>query len=89
MWISEDTESLPFFVTFGSTNYGQRSVHKDVEAEVIVVTRNDLLQRRIRHELQSLRESSAVVSDVNFTNGAQGRLQPVVSLVAQLGQDYM
>ncbi|KEG08748.1 phosphatidylglycerophosphate synthase [Trypanosoma grayi] len=79
----------PYLVAYGSTNYGYRSVHKDVEAEVFLFTTNTSLREALRDELVFLLRQSTLVTEERFVHGAQGRFQPVVSLLAQMGQDFL
>ncbi|KAH9600019.1 Phospholipase D-like domain [Trypanosoma melophagium] len=79
----------PYLVAYGSTNYGYRSVHKDVEAEVFLFTANTTLREALRDELVFLLEQSKLVTEERFVCGARGRFQPVVSLLAQMGQDFL
>ena len=79
----------PFATAIGSTNYGYRSVDKDVEAEVFLITSNAELRAKMESELDVLFKPTKVVDENRFTNGADGRFQPVVSLVAQLGQGFL
>ncbi|RNF16793.1 putative phosphatidylglycerophosphate synthase [Trypanosoma cruzi] len=79
----------PYLVAYGSTNYGYRSVHKDVEAEVFLFTANKALREALRDELLFILHQSTLVTEERFVRGAQGRFQPVVSLLAQMGQDFL
>ncbi|EKF37194.1 phosphatidylglycerophosphate synthase, putative [Trypanosoma cruzi marinkellei] len=79
----------PYLVAYGSTNYGYRSVHKDVEAEVFLFTANKTLRKALRDELLFILHQSTLVTEERFVHGAQGRFQPVVSLLAQMGQDFL
>ncbi|RNF08677.1 putative phosphatidylglycerophosphate synthase [Trypanosoma rangeli] len=79
----------PYLVAYGSTNYGYRSVHKDVEAEVFLFTANNALREALRNELLFLLRQVTLVTEERFVRGAQGSFQPVVSLLAQMGQDFL
>ncbi|CAM41632.1 putative phosphatidylglycerophosphate synthase [Leishmania braziliensis MHOM/BR/75/M2904] len=81
--------AAPYLVAYGSTNYGYRSVHKDVEAEAFVLTTNDTLRETLRQELLFLLHKSARVTETQFVGTAVGRFQPVISLMAHLGQDFL
>ncbi|KAK7194472.1 phosphatidylglycerolphosphate synthase, mitochondrial [Novymonas esmeraldas] len=84
-----DGIAAPYLVAYGSTNYGYRSVHKDVEAEAFLFTADDALRETLRQELVFLLRQSATVSEASFVGTATGRFQPVVSLAAHLGQDFL
>ncbi|KPI88471.1 phosphatidylglycerophosphate synthase-like protein [Leptomonas seymouri] len=81
--------SAPYLVAYGSTNYGYRSVHKDIEAEAFLLTTNDALRAVLRDELLFLLKQSVPVTEAGFVGTAAGRFQPVVSLMARLGQDFL
>ncbi|KAL7703004.1 Phosphatidylglycerophosphate synthase-like protein [Lotmaria passim] len=84
-----ETISAPYLVAYGSTNYGYRSVHKDVEAEAFLLTTNDALRATLRNELLFLLKQSVPVTEDSFVGTATGRFQPVISLIAHLGQDFL
>ncbi|AAZ12939.1 phosphatidylglycerophosphate synthase-like protein, putative [Trypanosoma brucei brucei TREU927] len=79
----------PYLVSYGSTNYGSRSVHRDVEVEVFLYTTNEGLRGALRQDLISLLQESTSVSDERFVGNGEGRFQPLVSLMAQMGQDLL
>lgn len=79
----------PFLAAYGSTNYGNRSIHKDVEVEAFVLTWDASLRHQMRVELQRLMIQSEEVSRDRFVGARQGRFQPVVALIASMGQDYL
>jgi CDP-diacylglycerol---glycerol-3-phosphate 3-phosphatidyltransferase len=80
---------VPVIAAYGSTNYGNRSIHKDVEVESFLYTWGPSLQEQMRLELQRLLTQSELATRDRFVGGKHGRFQPVVALVAALGQDYM
>ena len=47
----------------GSANYGYRSVEKDLEAQVTIVTRNESLQKAFHEEQCRLFEFSRVANE--------------------------
>lgn len=79
----------PYLVAYGSTNYGYRSVQKDVEAEAFLLTTNEALRERLRCELVPFLQHSSPVSEESFVGAAVGRYQPVVSMLAHLGNDFL
>ncbi|GET86015.1 phosphatidylglycerophosphate synthase-like protein [Leishmania tarentolae] len=81
--------SAPYLVAYGSTNYGYRSVHKDVEAEAFLLTTNEALRETLRQELLFLLQQSVPVTEAQFVGTAMGRFQPVISLIAHLGHDFL
>ena len=87
--------SVLFATAVGSTNYGTRSVRKDVESEAVLVSSDAALRDRMSSELESLLRPSYKVSERDFIGGGadgvavSGRFQPVVALVASLGKDFL
>ena len=47
----------------GSANYGYRSVEKDLEAQMTIVTRNEGLSRALHSEAERLFETAEAVSE--------------------------
>ncbi|KAI9190119.1 CDP-diacylglycerol--glycerol-3-phosphate 3-phosphatidyltransferase [Blastocladiella emersonii ATCC 22665] len=45
---------VPVVTVIGSSNFGHRSAHRDLEAQAIVVTTNPRLQAQLQHEVASL-----------------------------------
>lgn len=88
---NDDDEDLqlPYLVAYGSNNYGYRSVHRDVESEALLFTTSPKLRAMFRDELRYLLERSVRVEERSFYGKEMGRFQPVVSLLAQIGQDYL
>ncbi|KAG5510883.1 hypothetical protein JKF63_06384 [Porcisia hertigi] len=81
--------STPYLVAYGSTNYGYRSVHKDLEAEAFLLTTNDTLRETLRQELLFFLQQSVPVTENQFVGTALGRFQPVISLIAHMAQDFL
>lgn len=80
----------PYLVSYGSTNYGYRSVHRDMEVALMLFTANSSLKASLKRDLALLLErSEAPVEEAHFLGAELGRYQPVVSLLAQLGQGYL
>ena len=82
---------MPFLAAYGSTNYGHRSVHKDVESEILIYTRDPALRAEMGAELERLlRHSSPVVEEELFIGAkAPGRFRPVVAAVAHMGHRFL
>ncbi|ORZ29424.1 hypothetical protein BCR44DRAFT_1451291 [Catenaria anguillulae PL171] len=56
-----ERDGLPVVTAIGSSNFGHRSARRDLEAQAIVVTRNEGLQRELKAEMDGLwREASEV-----------------------------
>lgn len=68
LWLWKDGQPWPCLSLIGSPNFGFRSVHQDLEAQVAIVTTNEKLQRQLDHEQQRLYELAAPVSLATFQN---------------------
>lgn len=80
----------PYLVGYGSTNYGYRSVYRDMEVAMFMFTTNAALRRAWREDLEYLLSQSTLVNEArDFKGRAMGRYQPVISLIAQLIQNYL
>nr|CCC91943.1 putative phosphatidylglycerophosphate synthase-like protein [Trypanosoma congolense IL3000] len=79
----------PYLVTYGSSNYGHRSVHRDVEVEVFLCTKNKALQGELRDELISLLEGATPVLEDRFTGDGEGSFDPVMSALALVSRTFL
>jgi CDP-diacylglycerol---glycerol-3-phosphate 3-phosphatidyltransferase len=52
IWCFDHTE-LPFLASIGSSNYGSRSIYRDVEAQATLLTRNIELQQKLNQSINS------------------------------------
>ena len=57
----------PIATMVGSANYGYRSVEKDLEAQVTIVTKNEELQKTLHNEQIRLFQSSEAVNEETLT----------------------
>ncbi|XP_054831966.1 CDP-diacylglycerol--glycerol-3-phosphate 3-phosphatidyltransferase, mitochondrial isoform X2 [Eublepharis macularius] len=64
LWLHLAGSSLPCLTLIGSPNFGYRSVHRDLEAQVAIVTKNKSLQQQFHQEQLYLR--SGTVSALTF-----------------------
>lgn len=55
LWYYLEGNNRPCLTLIGSPNFGYRSVHRDIEAQIAIVTENDELQT----QLQQVRVSHA------------------------------
>uniref|UniRef100_A0A914VQ02 CDP-diacylglycerol--glycerol-3-phosphate 3-phosphatidyltransferase n=1 Tax=Plectus sambesii TaxID=2011161 RepID=A0A914VQ02_9BILA len=62
-WHRRSANSATFV---GSTNFGYRSVHRDLEAQLVIVTENEGLKQRLREERTRLFEYSSLVDANTF-----------------------
>lgn len=54
LWYTQPDSSLPCMTVFGSSNYGERSVNRDLESQIVLVTTNKTLQRALKAEYHHL-----------------------------------
>ncbi|XP_074870535.1 CDP-diacylglycerol--glycerol-3-phosphate 3-phosphatidyltransferase, mitochondrial isoform X2 [Carettochelys insculpta] len=66
LWLYLAGSSLPCLTLIGSPNFGYRSVHRDLEAQVAIVTENHDLQLQLHQEQEQLYLRSGVVSASTF-----------------------
>lgn len=63
--------SLPCATLVGSPNYGYRSAYRDLEAQVAIVTTNDVLQLALHDEHATLFARGERVSDATFAHSGR------------------
>uniref|UniRef100_U3IWT6 CDP-diacylglycerol--glycerol-3-phosphate 3-phosphatidyltransferase n=2 Tax=Anas platyrhynchos TaxID=8839 RepID=U3IWT6_ANAPP len=66
LWLYLAGSNLPCLTLIGSPNFGYRSVHRDLEAQVAIVTENKALQQQLHQEQEQLYLCSGVVSSSTF-----------------------
>lgn len=66
MWCYLPGEKLPSMSMIGSPNFGLRSVHRDLEAQVVLVTKNINLRQRLHEEQKSLMEHTRKITSDTF-----------------------
>ena len=68
MWYYPTSIShYPIATLIGSPNFGYRSIEKDLEAQVTLVTKNQNLQKALHSENQKLFEHSTRVTKETFS----------------------
>ncbi|XP_038402368.1 CDP-diacylglycerol--glycerol-3-phosphate 3-phosphatidyltransferase, mitochondrial isoform X2 [Canis lupus baileyi] len=66
LWLYLAGSSLPCLTLIGSPNFGYRSVHRDLEAQIAIVTESRALQQQLHQEQEQLYLRSGVVSSSTF-----------------------
>nr|XP_031541666.1 CDP-diacylglycerol--glycerol-3-phosphate 3-phosphatidyltransferase, mitochondrial isoform X4 [Vicugna pacos] len=66
LWLYLTGSSLPCLTLIGSPNFGYRSVHRDLEAQIAIVTESRALQQQLHQEQEQLYLRSGVVSSATF-----------------------
>ncbi|XP_055631204.1 CDP-diacylglycerol--glycerol-3-phosphate 3-phosphatidyltransferase, mitochondrial isoform X2 [Toxorhynchites rutilus septentrionalis] len=58
LWYYLPGSSLPNLTLIGSSNFGERSVNRDLEAQICLVTTNGTLQRKLQSEFENILQHS-------------------------------
>ncbi|XP_051792511.1 CDP-diacylglycerol--glycerol-3-phosphate 3-phosphatidyltransferase, mitochondrial isoform X2 [Erpetoichthys calabaricus] len=66
LWYYLKETDRPCLTLIGSPNFGYRSVHRDLEAQVAIVTANKSLQAKLQQEQEQLYEKATAVSASTF-----------------------
>uniref|UniRef100_A0A3Q2G5T8 CDP-diacylglycerol--glycerol-3-phosphate 3-phosphatidyltransferase n=2 Tax=Cyprinodon variegatus TaxID=28743 RepID=A0A3Q2G5T8_CYPVA len=66
LWYYLQGQDRPCLTLIGSPNFGYRSVHRDLEAQIAIATENEELQRQLQEEQEMLYRRSSEVSDSTF-----------------------
>ncbi|XP_029454996.1 CDP-diacylglycerol--glycerol-3-phosphate 3-phosphatidyltransferase, mitochondrial [Rhinatrema bivittatum] len=66
LWLYQKGHSLPCLTLIGSPNFGYRSVHRDLEAQIAIVTVSQELQEQLHQEQNQLYSRSNTVSLSTF-----------------------
>jgi len=70
LWASyrdkESGELLPNVTILGSTNFGRRSMKRDIEAQVLMITDNKKLQKNMANEIKNLLNYTVLVDNDTF-----------------------
>ncbi|KAM3859650.1 CDP-diacylglycerol--glycerol-3-phosphate 3-phosphatidyltransferase, mitochondrial [Diretmus argenteus] len=66
LWYYLHGQDRPCLTLIGSPNFGYRSVHRDLEAQIAIVTDNQELQAQLQEEQEMLYERATEVSNATF-----------------------
>ncbi|KAG0250156.1 CDP-diacylglycerol--glycerol-3-phosphate 3-phosphatidyltransferase [Mortierella polycephala] len=66
LWVYPPRSDLPVMTTIGSPNFGYRSIVRDLEAQLFLVTSNRGLRKSLHEELCNLRGHTYPVTDETF-----------------------
>lgn len=66
LWYYLSGQDRPCLTLIGSPNFGYRSVHRDLEAQIAIVTDNQELQTQLQEEQDMLYQRSSEVSSSTF-----------------------
>nr|XP_028571280.1 CDP-diacylglycerol--glycerol-3-phosphate 3-phosphatidyltransferase, mitochondrial isoform X1 [Podarcis muralis]XP_028571289.1 CDP-diacylglycerol--glycerol-3-phosphate 3-phosphatidyltransferase, mitochondrial isoform X2 [Podarcis muralis]XP_028571298.1 CDP-diacylglycerol--glycerol-3-phosphate 3-phosphatidyltransferase, mitochondrial isoform X1 [Podarcis muralis] len=87
LWLYLAGSSLPCLTLIGSPNFGYRSVHRDLEAQVAIVTENKALQQQFHQEQEQLYLRSSMVSASTFEQSSR-YVQLWVKMVTPLIKNF-
>uniref|UniRef100_A0A8C1XAI8 CDP-diacylglycerol--glycerol-3-phosphate 3-phosphatidyltransferase n=1 Tax=Cyprinus carpio TaxID=7962 RepID=A0A8C1XAI8_CYPCA len=87
LWYYVGGRDSPCLTLIGSPNFGYRSVHRDLEAQIAIVTENEELQMQLQQEQEMLYQSSTQVSNSTF-NQPDRRVKLWVKLVTPLIKNF-
>ncbi|KAK3843699.1 MAG: hypothetical protein J3R72DRAFT_440592 [Linnemannia gamsii] len=66
LWVYPPHSDLPVMTTIGSPNFGYRSIVRDLEAQLFLVTSNPGLRKSLHEELNNLRKHTYPVTEETF-----------------------
>ncbi|GJJ68819.1 hypothetical protein EMPS_01165 [Entomortierella parvispora] len=66
LWVYPPQSEHPIMTTIGSPNFGYRSLVRDLEAQLFMVTKNLGLRKNLHEELCNLRRGSTQVTEETF-----------------------
>ncbi|XP_030256313.1 CDP-diacylglycerol--glycerol-3-phosphate 3-phosphatidyltransferase, mitochondrial isoform X1 [Sparus aurata] len=87
LWYYLQGQDRPCLTLIGSPNFGYRSVHRDLEAQIAIVTENEELQSQLQEEQETLYRRSTEVSDSTFEQPDR-HVQLWVKLVTPLIKNF-
>ena len=87
LWAHVDESIIPFVTLIGSPNFGYRSVYRDLEAQVAMITTNKELSKQLIDERQRLLEYSQEVTEQTYT-GEDRKVPFWVLLIATFMRDF-
>ncbi|XP_033732147.1 CDP-diacylglycerol--glycerol-3-phosphate 3-phosphatidyltransferase, mitochondrial-like [Pecten maximus] len=75
LWYYLSHSNLPAMTIIGSSNFGHRSVYRDLECQAVVVTENTNLQNQLKKEHEDLYQRSSTITADTFQQ--QNRYVPL------------
>ncbi|XP_058461876.1 CDP-diacylglycerol--glycerol-3-phosphate 3-phosphatidyltransferase, mitochondrial isoform X2 [Malaya genurostris] len=80
LWYYLPGSSLPNLTLIGSSNFGERSVNRDLEAQICVVTTNNGLQRKLQSEFENILQHSSMAESELVSRPVPRWIRAVVGL---------
>lgn len=72
--------NLPAVTLIGSSNFGERSVNRDLETQICLVTTNESLQRMLQIETDHLFQNGSTAEEALMSRPVPRWVRTVVSL---------
>lgn len=72
--------NLPILTLIGSSNYGERSVNRDLESQICLVTTNNKLQQQLQAECDNLYQLGSCAEQVLTSRPIPNWVKAVVGL---------
>jgi CDP-diacylglycerol---glycerol-3-phosphate 3-phosphatidyltransferase len=66
MWWTGVGETEPAICNIGSSNYGVRSINRDLESQITIITESPFLRDQLKKETENLKENQKVVTEETF-----------------------
>nr|CAG4635554.1 EOG090X08SX [Artemia franciscana] len=66
LWVFRPGNTLPFLTLVGSPNFGYRSVYRDLESQIAVITTNQDLQSSLSEEAENLYRDSQLATKETY-----------------------
>ncbi|CAO4360947.1 unnamed protein product [Caenorhabditis nigoni] len=85
LWTEHDNKIMTLV---GSSNYGYRSVHRDLEAQVMVVTTDPNLMGRLREEKDRLFKCSTHL-DMVALQQPEHHIPPIIRVISRLVRSFL
>ena len=88
IWLYLPGQQLPSVSLIGSPNFGYRSLERDLEAQIMLVTRNETLRRQMHQELEGISTHCERVTETLFLRKDR-RTSFLVQLAMLFGRSFL
>ena len=80
LWYYLPEQDLPAMTLIGSSNFGERSVNRDLESQICIVTTNPSLKQRLKREWENLYQVGSAAEQEIVSRTIPRWVRGVVSL---------
>ncbi|TPX60224.1 CDP-diacylglycerol---glycerol-3-phosphate 1-phosphatidyltransferase [Powellomyces hirtus] len=84
LWCTPPADTEPVLTVIGSSNFGYRSLYRDVEAQAVVVTSNPALRAKMQKNLDMLWSHSHPVTRHHLETDPERTVHPGVALATRV-----